>query len=582
MTLLGSFGFFYLQLAENYQQTIDESTIIFGVTLISLLILFWSWLCSYGPLGSRILGRGQNMPPDLERPESGLISDISQFSKNEASIHQGWPSDEHKKSSERSGTENQSLLRTKIKDLEAKVGELTSTNSQLSGEVKATLSLMAEKEDESLKLAEQLKTLESKLLISIEQQANEVARKMQLQTALEALESKYRSLLDGVSDSVFFTSSAGIIEYVSPATQDLFGIPAEDFLGSEINWAVDNDRDRLQTFLTQCQKKSTIVYAIKCRIEGKDQEKHVSHRINHLDIPGKRRIVIHSLSDVTLSILAEKQKSDYERQLVHASKLASLGTMGAGVAHELNNPITVIKGNMEHVRKELLATVGESHALVGMVDKVLKHVGRMRTIADQLRIFSRKEPKQEEWSVVSVERLIQDALELQRHLLSGSQIDLKVEISEPSPLLFVNPTNLESVIQNLVGNAYDAHLMRRGKYVERVDRPEASKVKPIEIEPSRPFIKIQVLATMNERVIIEFTDNAGGIPASVINQIFDPFFTTKEPGKGTGLGLALVQSIVTAHKGQVTCESKEGYGTVFRIDLPRAQPNITIQAKVGS
>ena len=548
-------------------------------------LILWSWMVSFGPLGgrqtgersgpwsSRYLHRRQGLgESDVDsRDEHGSRQDLSDFNDGESNHHAQTRYGGDAPMTGANATGNS--IGARVKHLEQLLAEARKVRLDQSHEIQSLVQKRTEQDEQRLRLMAVQNQLEAQIVTLREQISHESARRQQIQSALDANEQKYRCLLDGVSDSIFLTSAAGMIEYASAATQGLFAMPAEYFLGAHVNFAVEEDRLRVEGFLRECQQRSNIVYRIACQLGPVTVIKHISHRVNILEITGKRRVLIHSLSDISSTFEVERQKLEYERQLVHASKLASLGTMGAGVAHELNNPITVIKGYLERIRKELLLTVGESHSMLTMIDKVLKQVGRMQVITDQLRVFSRREVRQDQWTMVSLERVIQDALELQRHLLSGSQIELRLEIAEPSPTVLVNPTNFESVIQNLVGNAYDAHLSRRESSLRRnsstpSSEAERAAIKATDMEIARPFIKIKAYQPSEECITLEVSDNAGGIPAAIVTKIFDPYFTTKAPGKGTGLGLALVQSIVTNHKGRLQCETKEGYGTTFRIELP--------------
>jgi histidine kinase len=424
--------------------------------------------------------------------------------------------------------------------------------------------ILSEKEQAELRQVEFQKKMNREFEEKRDQLEFEISRRKQIQGTLEANEQRYRGMIEGASDALLLSSSRGVVEYASPASQDLLGVAPEELLGSEIDFAISEDVGSLKAFIEKAENKSSIVYRIQ--VAKKDQppvQKYVSHHLSYLDIPGKRRILIHSLRDVSAIKTAEAQKADYQKQLFHASKLASLGTMGAGIAHELNNPLAVIKGFSEKIRSDLLKTLGDSHGTISELDKILKQTLRMRTIIDQLRVFSRKDSGTD-LSVVTADRLINDALILQRHQLSGSRIALEVNIPDHAPPLKVNLTHFESVIQNLVSNAYDAH---------------ASRALAGAVGNASPWIRISYKVCDLKTVEIEVEDNAGGIPKEVLPKIFDPFYTTKSPGKGTGLGLALVQSIVADHHGTIQVKSEGGQGTVFKITLPQFQDPSTLSVK---
>ncbi len=503
----------------------------------------------------------------------GLLASwiLAHPSKDNESLSESLISGEDVDVLEQGAGESQQSLVEKNRTLEAQVAVLEQEKRQaIEGKNKIDIEsqelgrILAEKEQAELTQVEYQQKMNREFEEKRDQLEFEISRRKQIQGTLEANEQRYRGMIEGASDALLLSSSRGVVEYASPASEELLGVAPEDLLGSEIDYAISDDLGSLKSFINKAENKSSIVYRIQVAKKGQPMvQKYVSHHLSYLDIPGKRRILIHSLRDVSAIKTAEAQKAEYEKQLFHASKLASLGTMGAGIAHELNNPLSVIKGFSEKIRSDLLKTFGDSHRTIAELDKILKQTSRMKTIIDQLRVFSRRDSGKE-LSVVTADRLINDALILQRHQLAGSQIVLEVNIPDQAPPLNINLTHFESVIQNLVSNAYDAH----------VSRALAGAA-----GDSSPWIRICYKVPDHKTVEIEVEDNAGGIPKEALPKIFDPFFTTKSPGKGTGLGLALVQSIIADHQGTIQVKSEEGQGTVFKITLPQFHDTSTVSEK---
>jgi PAS domain S-box-containing protein len=234
-----------------------------------------------------------------------------------------------------------------------------------------------------------------------------------------------------------------------------------------------------------------------------------------------------------------------ERELFHANKLVVLATMGAGLAHELNNPLASILLDAEflkeiftHPEKPIDWPMAGSAA-----NSVIQGVERMKKVLEHLLMYSRKEGAQK-YSTLGVAQLVEDSfLFIERQLRSrGITIELDIESN-----VFVsgNRTQLESVVHNLLSNSRDAFEGKKGE----------------------KKIVIKARKEKNDWLNLEYRDNAGGIPEHLLEKVFEPFFTTKKENEGTGLGLAISKKIVAEHGGSISCESKDG-GTLFRILMP--------------
>lgn len=234
-----------------------------------------------------------------------------------------------------------------------------------------------------------------------------------------------------------------------------------------------------------------------------------------------------------------------EKELFHANKLVVLATMGAGLAHELNNPLASILLDAEYLKDIFLAPdqpIDWASARQAS-NSVIQGVERMKKVLEHLLLYSRKEAGQK-FSTLTMNQLIEDSfLFLERQLRSRS-IAIKVDIA-PDIYVSGNRTQLESVIHNLLSNSRDAFENRKGE----------------------KQISIRVFKEKPGLVTMEYKDNAGGIPKPILDRIFEPFFTTKKEKEGTGLGLAISRKIVAEHGGTIHCESK-GETTTFLISLP--------------
>ncbi|MBI1976924.1 MAG: GAF domain-containing protein [Candidatus Omnitrophica bacterium] len=232
-------------------------------------------------------------------------------------------------------------------------------------------------------------------------------------------------------------------------------------------------------------------------------------------------------------------------QLTRAEKLATLGTLAGGVAHEINNPLTAILTNIQMMAMDP-HDESEKESLV-LMEEATK---RCRTIVQKLMTYARQSPGRKKEEAIDLITVVQNTVELLRYQIQQDNIEINVEINGINDAMIRgNSGELEQVLTNLILNARDAV-----KSVERSSRG-------IEISLSQD----------SSLFLLKVKDNGCGIPSHVLPRIFDPFFTTKDVGKGTGLGLSICQSIVEQHGGRIIAQSKVGEGTEMKVELPRRE-----------
>jgi two-component system NtrC family sensor kinase len=253
----------------------------------------------------------------------------------------------------------------------------------------------------------------------------------------------------------------------------------------------------------------------------------------------------------TLEQKVEEKTSELqiaEAKTAHAEKLASVGLLAAGIAHELNNPLTGVLTFSTIIRRKMEDGSPDAEDL----DLVIRETKRCSIIIKRLLDFARE--KKPEHRFTDVTDIIKETEQILRHPTSSRDIKITLAFDEDLPPLWVDPDQIKQVIMNLIVNAQDA-IGSDGDITIRTRRlPEK-----VSIEPGSPPL------AMAE---ISITDTGCGIPALNKKKIFDPFFTSKVVGKGTGLGLSVTYGIVRAHGGTIEVESTEGVGTTFRILLP--------------
>jgi signal transduction histidine kinase len=234
--------------------------------------------------------------------------------------------------------------------------------------------------------------------------------------------------------------------------------------------------------------------------------------------------------------IEELQKA--QKQLLQSEKLATIGQMAAGIAHELNTPLTYIMGNLELLELQQLTP-----AQAEMLSSIARGADRIRSLAHRLLAFSR--PAREEMTPLSLNDVIERSLELCQYQIASGDVTLEKTLEPELPRVLGVSNQLETALINLVVNA--VHAMGEKGGVLRV----ASRRRGDEVE-------------------VAVSDEGPGIPERVRTTLFEPFVTTKPEGKGTGLGLSTVLMVVERHNGHVDFDTREGRGATFRITLPPA------------
>jgi two-component system NtrC family sensor kinase len=242
----------------------------------------------------------------------------------------------------------------------------------------------------------------------------------------------------------------------------------------------------------------------------------------------------------------ERKKAASDEVAMQSSKMAALGKMAAGIAHEINNPLAVISEKAGWM-KDLLVTEDVAGSenfqeLADAVNKIEAHVVRAKTVTHRLLGFARRmEPMTER---VNINEVLDESIEFLKNEARYRNIEIQANYAPDLPLTTTDPAQLQQVFLNIINNGIDA----------------IGKDGMISIN-TRHLAK-------NNAMSIEISDNGPGIPKEVVQKIFDPFFTTKEVGKGTGLGLSISYSIMEKLGGRIMVASEEGRGTTFTIYLP--------------
>jgi signal transduction histidine kinase len=240
-----------------------------------------------------------------------------------------------------------------------------------------------------------------------------------------------------------------------------------------------------------------------------------------------------------------------QQMLIQKSRLESLGELSAGLAHEINQPLTVISLVMENINHRIEQNQASGNYITGKLATISQNLNKIKTLIDHVRIFSRDQGNIT-FERVDINHVITNALSMVESQLKNNQIIVTTGLSEDIGYTIGNPVRFEQVILNLISNSKDAL--------------EEKKKKSISLNQSRE-IRITTLKQKN-RAIVRIWDNGAGISDANIDKIFNPFFTTKTEGQGTGLGLPIVYGIVGEMKGIISVRTEEGQFTEITINLP--------------
>jgi PAS domain S-box-containing protein len=370
----------------------------------------------------------------------------------------------------------------------------------------------------------------------------DISSRKQAEEALQRSEERYRTILEGMDDSYYEVDLAGNFTFVNDSLCRRLGHSRQDLIGMNYRSYTpeENYDDAFKTF-NRVYRTGKSVRGVPSVAIARDGSLIFTERsvFPLLDEEGKV-IGFRGISrDVTERRMAEENRRQLELKTQISSRLASVGEMAAGVAHEINNPLTAVTGYAQLLaeRDNLPADIRSDLAAIN------DGARRVAGIVQRLLAFSRQTKPQRKY--VDINELIESTLILRAYHLRVNNIEVVTRLYTGLLQTVVDPGQIQQVILNLIVNAETEMKLAHGK--GRLT---------ITTEKSNNTIQISV------------KDNGPGIKSEVIDKIFNPFFTTREVGQGTGLGLSLCYGIITEHKGKIHAESKPGKGAAFIIELP--------------
>ncbi|MFC2061996.1 PAS domain S-box protein [Elusimicrobiota bacterium] len=384
--------------------------------------------------------------------------------------------------------------------------------------------------------ADSFKNRNKKIIETFASQASVALQHRLSEENLRRSEEKFRDLADMLPESVIEMDANNKFTYINNIFQEIFGYTEKDIeKGLDISEIVmPKDRDRLTDALQRVVSGDDLPgmeYTGKKKDGSEIPIVVHTNRIIDRTVVGLRAIII----DIT-------ERKRMEHQMIQQSKLASIGQLAAGVAHELNNPLTIIVTMPDLLDMALKGkmTAQDQHDLME-----IKNLGlRMKKIISDLLTFSRMS-KPGERNVGNINNIIRMVLQLMKSELNRKGVSVTKHFAKVPSFLCDNDKLME-VFVNLFSNSIDALSGRKNK-----------------------SISVNTKYNKQEGIIqVNYRDNGHGIKEGIIEEIFDPFFTTKEVGKGTGMGLSIVYGIVNDHDGYIEVRSRENKYTEFILNFP--------------
>ncbi|MGW8301249.1 MAG: PAS domain S-box protein [Desulfobacterales bacterium] len=364
-----------------------------------------------------------------------------------------------------------------------------------------------------------------------------------LEEELKKSEKKYHAIFDNIPNPVFVLDMDTLeILDCNTSVEGVYGYTKDEMIEkSFLELFKPEEQDHYRELI-----KTTSVISQVRHLNKNGGSLFVNIRISPSEYPGEKVYLV-TTSDIT-------QRLQTEQQLIQASKMATLGEMATGVAHELNQPLSVIKTASQFFMKKISKKEKiEDDILVSMAEEIDAYVDRATKIINHMRQFGRKSDITLE--KVQVNTVLKKALEILGQQLKVRGIEVILDLEDDLPLIMADSDRLEQVFINLLINARDAIDDRwQSQPHQKGDKKIRLKTK------SGP-----------REIAIEVSDTGAGIPDPILERIFEPFFTTKKVGQGTGLGLSISYGIIKDCKGSIQAVARKDGGAGFIIKFPIAE-----------
>ena len=386
--------------------------------------------------------------------------------------------------------------------------------------------------------------------------------------ALKECRRKLQQVLEDITDVHFIADENAVITDMSPSFRAVFGTSPRQMIGKKLSDLLPNDKERkkLSSLLQKKGKAADLEFSVKKK-DG--QTRHcVLRAARHRGYVKTETMITGIIRDITGHRQTERELQTSREQLQQSQKMEALGTLVAGVAHEINNPINLIMYNTPLLKKiwgdfvpvlKAQSKIEPQRKYGGLqvafleenLDQLLSDVdmaaNRIAKIVNDLKNFVQQSSDADK-KPMDLNEAVQNAIRLVQTTLRKSGIKPHLQLASRLPMMKGNLQNIEQVILNLVINAVQSIHHKKGR---------------VRIETG--------LRKKDGWIFVSVADNGRGVDPRMADRLFDPFVTDKQPDGGTGLGLSVSYNLVKAHDGNIDFESQPGKGTTFTVSFPTAE-----------
>jgi PAS domain S-box-containing protein len=379
------------------------------------------------------------------------------------------------------------------------------------------------------------------------------------QRALVESEERYRALFEHANDGIgVITAADHCLTEANNKFCEILGLNTPEVIGRDVREIIrpsrNNHKPNAFGELLDAEASGEGEFVVTTA-EGAQLPVSVSFNTLSTD---KERLIILIIRDLSARRRLEAEREQMQQQLYQTAKLASLGELAAGVAHEINNPLNGVINFAQLLKDE---SDGRGDFERQMIDGIIDEGGRIASIVRGLLTFARHDDNRR--SLVSLSEAVGTSLALFGRQFDKDGIGVETDLAEDLPHVYADGSRLRQVVVNMVSNAYHS-LKEKG--------PESGQEKLLRISARR------VESGGRTLVRVEFYDNGVGVRREDLERVFDPFFTTRRDTGGTGLGLSISFGIVREHGGTIRAESERGEFARFIVELPTGRPEADTDA----
>lgn len=370
----------------------------------------------------------------------------------------------------------------------------------------------------------------------------DITEQRKSEEALRVSEARLNGIISSAMDAIVSVGEDQRIVVFNAAAEKMFKCSAADAIGAPLERFIPErfrhgHRRHVQEFGktgTTSRSMGKLNVIVGLRSDG--TEFPIEATISQIDLAG-HKIYSAIVRDVTERVRAEQEHKELQSKVLHQEKLAGIGLLASGLAHEIGNPLASIQAVCDNqLRKSLDPKIAEKF------QRIRDQIARIVQIVRQLVNFARRDP--DVWKLVSINEQIEAALAIAKLSRQSKMVQVRLELDSSLPQTVCVGDQLAQVFLNLFLNAFDAMKEEGGEMVVQSGLSSAG------------------------RIVVSVKDNGGGIAEQHLSSLFVPFFTTKEVGKGTGLGLHVSQGIVKRHGGEITVRSEVNCGSTFAVEIP--------------